>query len=138
MSKSDEQQTGKSQRLMTLALLNACAQYLLWGILLVFVFLSLGSSRRPIMPVTGDDPLFPLVSDMFSAPGLISPILSLALVPAIRSRRWQVVAIVATLLNAGLMLLVALLFDTVFFLPMVGYLVSVWLIGRVLVERKGV
>lgn len=136
MNESDENSVNISSRLVSFALFNACAQWLLYDVLIVFVFLDLSASRSPIIPVTRDDPLSPFISDLSLAPWFVSPVLSLSLIPAIRSRYWQVVGVIATLLNAGLMLVVALFMDTLMFLPMVGYIVSTLLVESVLLGRK--
>lgn len=77
-----------------------------------------------------------LVPFAFRAPSLIRPSLSLPLVLALEYPSWQIVATVSMLLNAGLMLLAASVLGTVFFLPMVGYVVSAGLVGYVWVKRR--
>ena len=80
--------------------------------------------------------MFPLFTWANYAPGYALPFLSFTLVFALESSRWQVIAVVAMLLNAGLMLLAAIVVDVVFFLPMVGYTVSAYLVGYVWIERR--
>ena len=61
---------------------------------------------------------------------------SLSLIPAWASRRWQIIAVAAMLLNAVLMLLIALTSVRAFFIHVVGYLFSVFLVQRAYVTDK--
>lgn len=105
-------------------------------VLVAYIFLSIGAAPPPIIPITRDSPLYPLASFLITGPGLILPILPIALVPAYDRWRWRIVAFFAMLSNAGLLLLAALFVNTVLFIPMVGYIVSAVLVGYVLLMRR--
>ena len=114
-----------------IALLNAYVQVGIWFLLFVFTIITLGFSS--MIELAPDHPKSSLFSLAFDYPLFVLPILSVALIPARDSRKWQVIALIATLLNAGLVFLSALLVDvTFFFVPMVGYLVSTFLVGLAL------
>ena len=131
----DERLKAKRNRPITLALMNAYAQFFVWFLFWAFLLLTL-SGGSSVVTITKDSPLFPLSTLAFYAPGYALPFLAFTLVFALESSRWQVIAIVAMLLNAGLMLFAALVIDVVFFLPIVGYIVSAYLVGYVWVKRR--
>ena len=138
MSKSDEQQTGKPKRLIIFALLNAYGQFLVSLLVTVVSAVSSIGSTSSFSIVAMGSPLYSLVKHFFV--GLlvyITPAIALVLIPALRNRQWKLLAIIAMLLNAGIMLLFALTGGGIgFFLPMAGYLLSAWLVRRALLGQK--
>lgn len=132
---TDEPDEGLIKRLsepLTLAFLNAYGQLFVSLIVVTFSIMGAvgGVSQPPAVNLRL--PFGLTFGTLFYSPA----VLSLALIPAWTSRRWQIVAVIATLLNAGIMLLFALTSTEGFFLPMVGYLVSAWLVGRVWIRGR--
>lgn len=131
LNKADEKP--KPNKLIMFAFINACVQIGIWYILSGLSLATFGYGSSPVIEITRDDPMFSFVMFVFRDPALILPVLSIALLLARESRRWQAIALIAMFLSAGLMLLSVLFLDNVFLIPMVGYIVSAVLVGLVLV-----